>query len=180
MLRNRKRDGNASDSPPQPDGGFQALDQMANWVRFAETKATILTAGLGVVTTVLMTNSRSIFTAMMAGCPQALIVGLLAALTIGAFVYTLFWLTTAIGPRNNSASTHLNRFAWPTLVNASAEQLSKHALEVEAREDAWAQVIDLSDLAARKFRACGKAVRGFACLVILAVACISTAIALTL
>lgn len=44
------------------DGCFQAMDQMANWVRFADTKATILTAGLGVALTMLMTNAGTITT----------------------------------------------------------------------------------------------------------------------
>ena len=46
------------------DGSFQAMDQVAHWVRFADTKATILTAGLGVVMTMLMTNSGKVVAAL--------------------------------------------------------------------------------------------------------------------
>jgi hypothetical protein len=152
---------------------------MANWVRFADTKATILTAGLGVVLTILMTNAGTIKSAIERGCPAAYVVSTLSALALIAFGYTLFWLVRAIGPQSNVAYTTLNRFAWPTLTKATTDQLSDHARRVDVRIDAWQQVIDLSVLANRKFDACGHAVKGFGVLVVLGVAAVAAAVGFT-
>ena len=161
------------------DGSFQAMDQVANWVRFADTKATILTAGLGVVLTMLMANAGTVATAIKHGCPAAYIVGALAGLALIAFCYALFWLVRAIGPQNNVAYKTLNRFAWPTLFSATTDQLNDHGRKIDVHTDAWRQVIDLSVLANRKFDACGRAVKGFAIFVVIGVACVATAIAFT-
>jgi hypothetical protein len=161
------------------DGSFQSMDQVANWVRFADTKATILAAGVGVVITILMTNSKTIATAIKHGCPDAYIVGSLAALAAITLGYTVFWLVCAIGPQSTVAYNSLNRFAWPTMLKTTTDELTDHADRVDARADAWQQVIDLSILANRKFAACGRAVKGFAALVVLGVACVATAIGFT-
>jgi hypothetical protein len=155
------------------------MDQMANWVRFADTKATILTAGLGVIVTMLMTNADTITKAMKEGCPAAYVVGSLSGLALSAVGYTLFWLVRAIGPQSRVAYNTVNRFAWPTLTKATADQLIDHAHKVDVRTDAWQQVIDLSSLANRKFDACGRAVKGFAVLVVVSVAVVSLAIGFT-
>lgn len=152
------------------------MDQMAHWVRFADTKATILTAGLGVVLTMLMTNADTIAEAIRMGCPSAYIVGTLSGLALISFGYTLFWLVRAIAPRRKVAYDTLNRFAWPTLNKATTEQLTEHVRKVDVRTDAWQQVIDLSVIADRKFDACGRAVKGFAFLVLLGVAAVATAV----
>jgi hypothetical protein len=177
-----RRHKTASDTTPEDkpgDGGFQAMDQMANWVRFADTKATILTAGLGVVLTMLVTNADTITNAVKDGCPASYVVGTLSALALIAFGYTLFWLVRAIGPQSNVAYNTLNRFAWPTLTKATTDQLTDHARKIDVRTDAWQQVIDLSILANRKFDACGRAVKGFAVLVVLGVAAVAVAVGFT-
>lgn len=161
------------------EGGFQAMDQMANWVRFADTKATILTAGLGVILTMLMNNAKTVTTAFSQGCVQALVMGILALGALGAFLYTLFWLVWAIGPQTSTKYSRLNRFAWPSLRQATAEQLAEHADQVDVRQDAWQQVIELSELAGRKFDACAKAVKGFALLAVLGLSCVVVALGLT-
>ncbi|PKQ18072.1 MAG: hypothetical protein CVT68_05265 [Actinobacteria bacterium HGW-Actinobacteria-8] len=152
---------------------------MAAWVRFADTKATILTAGLAAVATMLVGKSSSIFAAVSAGCVQGYVVGGLGVVAIGALFYTLFQLAMAIGPRTSATSPGLNRFAWPTLLDVTAENLSEHAATVDPRRDAWRQVIDLAAIADRKFRACNRAVWGFVGFVVAAVTCIGTAAALT-
>lgn len=161
------------------DGAFQAMDQIANWVRFADTKATILTAGLGVVMTMLVTNADTIVAAIEEGCAGAAIVGGLAAGAVLAVAWTLFWLVRAIGPQSAITYQRLNRFAWPSLHHTTAADLTQHASRVDVRDDAWQQVIDLSALARRKFKACGYAVSGFASLVVLGIACVLVAIMLT-
>lgn len=162
-----------------PDGGFQAMDQMANWVRFADTKATILTAGLGVILTMLMTNAKTVTAAVAKGSIQAFVVGPLALGALAAFLWTLFWLVRAIGPQTSTKYAQLNRFAWPALQSATAEQMLEHTTRVDVRLDAWQQVLDLSHLAGRKFEACSKAVKGFALLAILGLSCVAVSMGLT-
>lgn len=161
------------------DGAFQAMDQMANWVRFADTKATILTAGLGVVLTMLMTNAGIVTGAVGKGSLQAFIVAPLVLGALTAFLWTLYWLVRAIGPQTSTKYSQLNRFAWPSLQGATAEQMSEHGKQVDVRVDAWQQVLDLSELAGRKFDACAKAVKGFAFLAILGLSCVVVSIGLT-
>lgn len=152
---------------------------MANWVRFADTKATILMAGLGVVLTMLMTNCKTIIAVLNSGCTDAFVVGTLSGLALLAVCYTLYWLVCAIGPQSRVAYRTLNRFAWPTLVGATTGELLTHVAKTDVREEAWQQVHDLSELAQRKFHACGRAVWGFAALVVLGVACVVAAISFT-
>jgi hypothetical protein len=162
------------DAKPE-DGAFQAMDHMANWVRFADTKATILTAGLGVILTMLMANADIVTGAIKQGYPDACIVGTLASLALLAVGYTLFWLMRAIGPQRRVSDNTLNRFAWPTLIKAKTDQLIHHTQNIDVRVDAWQQVVDLSVIASRKFDACGRAIKGFAILVILGVATVVAA-----
>lgn len=148
------------------------MDQLANWVRFADTKATILTAGLGVVLTMLINSARTIIDAMDESYVAAAVVSGLAGGALFSVGWTLFWLVRAIGPQNKVFYARLNRFAWPSLVRATPEQLLEHTSQTDVRADAWQQVLDLSTLAERKFSACGKAVYGFAALVLFGTVCV--------
>lgn len=157
------------------DGGYQSLEQIANWVRFADTKVTVLTAGLGVVLTMTMTNIGSVIRAVGAGQVQACVMGVLIAFTVSAFAYTLAWLTRALGPQSGIEYAELNRFAWPSLAGASVADLTEHVKLRQVSDDAWQQVIDLASVASRKFRACGRAVYGFAGFVACSVVLVATA-----
>lgn len=152
MRRNRPRrdpEPDRADASPA-DGGFQAMDQMANWVRFADTKATILTAGLGVILTMLITNAKTVATAIKHGCADAYVVGSLAVLTIMAVIYTLFWLVRAIGPQRKVNYKSINRFAWPSLIKATTDELTAHTASADVRQETWRQVLDLSALIHRR------------------------------
>lgn len=151
------------------------MDQMGHWVRFADTKATILTAGLGVVLTMLINNVDTVVASTKEGCQQATVVWLLGGLTTIAFLATLWFLVRAIGPRRHQARHGINRFAWPSLQGATADQLVTHAATTDPTADAWQQVTDLARLADRKFRACEHAIHCFAALVVLGSACVVTA-----
>lgn len=182
MRRNRALSppsGNGKNGEPA-DGSFQSLDQMANWVRFADSKATILTAGFGVLLTMLISNARTIAIAIRESCLAAAVVGVLAAGAVLAATWTLYWLVRAIAPQSALQHSHVNRFAWPSLLKVTPEELSQHAELVDVRNDVWQQVIDLSTLANRKFDACSKAVHGFAVLTILGLACVAVATSLTI
>lgn len=181
----RSRAGNPPPAPPvcdQPhvasraDGGQQALDQVANWVRFADTKATIMTAALGVALTMLMTNARTIAIGIKLDHPGAYIVSALAFITLLAFCYTLYWLLRSIAPELGVRYRGINRYAWPALVDRTADKVIEHADTTDVRMELWQQVIDLADMANRKFDACSRAIRGFAVFVTASLVCVVVAI----
>jgi hypothetical protein len=161
------------------EGSIQAIEQIGNWVRFADTKATILAAGLGVVLTMLVTNATTFIKALTKGCEPAFIVGGLAGVTILALLWTLFWLIRAIAPHGKVPYSELNRFAWPSLAGTTIDQLLTHVSQADMDTDAWQQVLDLSRIAKRKFDACVKVTYGFAFLVIASLSCAITAAAFT-
>jgi len=159
-----------------PDGAFQAMDHAANSVRFADSKATILAAGLGVLTTVLMSNTASVISAIRSGSCGSVAVSFLGIAAVLSFFWTLGWLVNAIVPRRTVTGGSMNRFAWPTLTSATGADLMEHADLSDVREEAWRQVADLSRIADRKFRATHKAVFGFGGLVASAVLVVGTSL----
>lgn len=158
-------------SLPLADGSQQALDHAANWVRFADTKATVLTAALGVVMTMLITNTPHIVKAAGTTEEATTRFGILALVTASAFLFTLACLVHAIAPRR-AASGMLNRFSWPELAAANYERIVKHNEVVPAHEDAWKQTLTLARVADEKFRACRFATYGFAVFIVSAVVCV--------
>jgi hypothetical protein len=161
------------------DGAFQSMDQIANWVRFADTKATILVAGLGVVLTMIVGNFKTVVSAIDKGNPEAAILYALCGIAVVAFVWTLAWLLVAIGPRRRTSLPGINRFAWPTLTTTDAQTLIERGHTDDVREDAWRQVVDLSRLAAKKFAASSKAIWGFGILIATGAALVIASIAIT-
>jgi hypothetical protein len=161
--------GLASRAGVTPSGSLEAIDHMAAWVRFADTKATVLAAGLGVVVTMLASSTSTVVKALGGGCGGKMTVGGLALITALAFLWTLFWLVRAIAPRNRLPYNGLNRFAWPSLVGATAEQLVAHAAASDVEVDAWQQVVDLAGVAREKFDAVKHAVYGFGLLIVVGV-----------
>lgn len=174
-----KRRGHTAPAAAAQDGSNQALDQIANWVRFADTKATVLTAGLGVAMTMLAGNSTIILNATRQSWVSGLCVGTLAVLALIAFLWTLSWLIKAIGPQREVGYIQPNRFSWPSLARASAADLKQHRASSSVTEDAWQQVLDLSKLADRKFAACEKAVYGLGTLIFLGFSSVMNAMAIT-
>ena len=159
---------------PPAEGSQQALDQAANWVRFADTKATVLTAALGVVMTMLVSSTPNIITAATTSEEATTRFGILACVTAAAFLFTLGWLVHAIAPRRTAAS-RINRFSWPALASIGYEDLVSHKEAVHAHEDAWKQTLVLARVAEEKFRACRLATYGFAAFIISAVVCVMSA-----
>lgn len=148
------------------EGSLQALDHAANWVRFADTKATILTAAFGVVTTLLMNNIALIVQAAMSSESASIGFGSAVVAAAVAFFATLGWLLAALLPRRGGPVT-LNRFSWPSLISASPELLEDHAQRVTVGYDAREQSITLAKIANAKFGACHNAAIWFGVFVII-------------
>jgi hypothetical protein len=161
-MRSRKRSSGAN------DGGLQALDHAANWVRFADTKATIFMAALGVVTTLLVSNGATVVAAATTSEAVAIALTTAAAAAGALFLVTLYWLVNAIIPRSGTDGS-LNRFSWPSLVHADFETLNDHTAVTSARDDALRQALTLARVAEVKFDACRRAGLAFAGFIIVAV-----------
>lgn len=150
-------------------GELQSMEQLANWVRFADTKATILFAGLGVALTLSLSSVSTTAHAVQRGGSSGAIVGITGALTAIAFLWTLSWLLCAINPSRTSGSTTPNRFAWPTLTALDLDEFEGHLDQVDMAADARRQCLDLARLARRKYLACTLAVWGYGVFLLLAV-----------
>lgn len=158
------------------DGALHAMDHVGTWVRFADMKATILAAGLGVILTMLMTNADTIAAAIEDGGTASGILIAVTAATTASAAWTLIWIVRAITPRTGGNTIQSNRFAWPSLSGASADQLSAHLVQTSLQDDGWRQALVLATIADQKFAACTKAVWGFAAFVILASSCVGMAV----
>ncbi len=146
---------------PSSTGSLAALEHIADWVRFADAKATLLAAGLGVVVTMLTSGASTVVKAIGATCTSRLVVGGLAAVTVLSFLWTLIWVIRAITPRKTQLHNTLNRFAWPSLAGVTADELIAHAAAETLEKDAWQQVVNLAAIAKDKFNACTRATYGF-------------------
>ncbi|WP_460800188.1 hypothetical protein [Microbacterium sp. GXF0217] len=156
-------------------GSEQALNQATEWVKFADTKATILTAALGVITTMTVANVPAIVTAMARGTTQTLFVGFAVCVCVGAFAFTLGQLLSAIYPRRHQARG-INRYSWPTLARADVDLVLDHMRQTPAHLDALSQTLVLAAVAEAKFAAVRRAVGGFALLLVSAVTAVVLAV----
>ncbi len=138
------------------DGSARALDQVAEWVRFADTKATVLMAALGVVITLVLSQGATILKAAQRGEAAGIVIGALATLSTVAFVFALVYLVRALTP-SQSADGPVNRFSWPLLASASMDDLQDRLASASVANDAWEQVLVLARTARRKYQLCAAA-----------------------
>lgn len=162
--------------PPSLDdaGAIVAIEQAGEWVRFADTKATILAAGVGVVLAVVATSAADVGSAIKAGGAGAWLVAVLGTATIAMLVLTIGSIARAIRPRIAIEYAHVNRFAWPSVAAHTEQELADRATS-EPHADAWEQVHALSIIARSKFAACTSAITWFALLVLLSFLCVTAA-----
>jgi hypothetical protein len=159
-----------------PEGALEAMEHVANWVRFADTKATILSAGVAAILAMSVSNAKVVVEHINCS-PAGVAVSALAIASVLALLWTVFWLGRAIRPRRTAVTLEPNRFAWPAMSRLPLHDLQLHARTSLRDEDAWRQTYDLARAADEKFTACTRATSGFAVLVIATPACIITAIA---
>lgn len=162
----------SSPSPSdQPEGALEAMEHVSNWVRFADTKATILSAGVAAVLAMSVANAKTVIK-QIDYSPGGITIAALAAISIAAILWTIICIVRAITPNRTTGTLEPNRFAWPAMARLPLEDLQHHARTTLRDEDAWRQTYDLALTANRKFRACKNAAFGFAVLIIATPACI--------
>lgn len=152
-----------SSSLPDEKQAFEyaklAVSETGAWIKNADTKATILSAGLGITASV---------TAGRAAAVWQLITGSNLVLTVAAVLTTAAFITGAVGavwfavrtliPRTN-VSGGRNPFAWPSV--ASSFQENDEAFKDASAPQAWNQVHALALIAAAKYRAFAASLRWF-------------------
>ena len=177
MWRSRRRPDRPQDDARGglgESGAAVALEQVGQWVRFADTKATIIAAGIGVVLSFLAASADEVAAVFLDGGAGAWIVAALGAATLTALVITLTYVVSVIRPRTEVRPHQLNRFAWPAVAEASVSDLEQRAT-TDPQPDAWEQVHSLAQVARRKYAACDVAVCWFAVLVVASVLSVTAA-----
>ncbi|THJ64727.1 hypothetical protein E8P82_14235 [Arthrobacter echini] len=159
----------------EPGGAVIAMEHVANWVRFADTKATILSAGVAAILVMAVSHTKTVI-AGAGTTPQGITVITLAAVSVAALLWTLFWIIRAIRPSRETGTLDPNRYAWPAMSRLPLLDLQHHVRTITGDEDAWRQTHDLAKMADSKFTACRKATTGFAALILATPACIITAL----
>ncbi|PZE86603.1 hypothetical protein EDF31_101616 [Curtobacterium sp. PhB142] len=136
-----------------------AVSETGAWIKNADTKATILAAGLGATATV--TASRAAPTwALIAGSNQVLSIAAVIAVSVfvvGA-VGTVWCAVRTLIPRTN-VSGGRNPFAWPSV--ASSFVVDDSEFQKASAKQAWNQVHALALIAKAKYEAFALALRWF-------------------
>ncbi|SFB38885.1 hypothetical protein SAMN05192575_109176 [Nocardioides alpinus] len=163
------------DPEPTDDGAMNALSEIAQWVRFADTKAGLLAAGLGVILAGTVAQAATIVDAVASGGALGALTAVLFALWSASALTLVWFLMSAIGPRTSTSGPTINRFAWPSLPGIPVADLTQHVSGTTRDADAWRQVVDLSTVAASKYQACGRAVLAFMIVVVVTAAMVALA-----
>lgn len=157
-------------------GGVVAHDQVAQWVRFADTKATILLAALGIVTTLLVTQLHLVAYEIRDDHGTGrVILSSLATIAVAAFAAALLNLVKAISPRTGTDNA-LNRFGWPSVATHTNDEIRQHVRTADPVAEIWDQIRLLSVLARNKFAALRAAIFAFSVYVSASIATLVVAI----
>lgn len=139
-----------------------AIQETGNWIKNADTKATVVAAVLGVSLTLLGGQSAQILKAL--GSENGILSKVLVVALVGVAVFsiaTLFFVTSALRPRT-PRSSGLNRFSWPAM--AGRDSAPKSFEPETCAEEAWEQAYLLSRIAQIKYKRFGWAINSFLCL----------------
>lgn len=129
------------------------------WIKNADTKATILAAGLGVMSSVVASQAGRIVD--LYTHPAAAVVCIaviLSAIFIGGLAGAVICVFRVLSPRTD-VTDGPNVFAWPSVAkfgSATASEFSDFSAP-----KAWAQAFDLAKIAQAKFAAFALALRWF-------------------
>lgn len=149
----RRKGGSVAASPPDWEQSKLAIQETGGWIKNADAKATILAGSFGLSLTFAVPRLLESLPNVMA-VPFAFGVWMVFAVAflLSASI-TGFSIVRALIPRMSSDSSAPNRFAWPSLAQASVEGLPPVvAADDQVRREAWAQAASLARVAVTKFR----------------------------
>jgi hypothetical protein len=142
-----------SRDPRPDDGALVAMDQVGQWVRYADTKAGLVAAGFAAVLVLITGQVDDVVTTMKSGRDWMAVCIVLAVLVVAAAVITLWNLIDAIVPRPRGEGPVNNRFAWPALKEMDRSGLRAHLAATTVADDAWEQTLALAKIADQKYEA---------------------------
>jgi len=149
----RRRGSSAAASPPDWEQSKLAIQETGGWIKNADAKATFLAGSFGLSLTFAVPR-------LLESLPSVLAVPFASGVwTVFAVVFLLsasitgFSIVRALIPRMASDPSSPNRFAWPSLAQASIERLPPAVLtDDQVQREAWAQATSLARVAVTKFR----------------------------
>tara|TARA_R110002020_G_scaffold88666_5_gene217453 strand:- start:6890 stop:7432 length:543 start_codon:yes stop_codon:yes gene_type:complete len=149
----RRKGRQVSASPPDWEQSKLAIQETGGWIKNADAKATILAGSFGLSLTFAVPR-------LLESVPDVMAVPFAFGIwTVFAIAFLLsasitgFSLVRALIPRMSSDPNSPNRFAWPSLAQASVGGLAPVvATDDQVRQEAWAQAASLARVAVTKFR----------------------------
>lgn len=142
-------------APPDAGTGWEdaelVIQETGNWIRNADTKATVLAAALALTISTSVTHCAGVLAAYhdrggSIGRWIIIVASLVAAATL---LLSIFNVYKTLVPRT-TPETAFNRFGWPSIATCPhpPTKLEPGAL----RDDAWRQCYQLALIAQGKFR----------------------------
>lgn len=149
----RRKSGQMTASPPDWEQSKLAIQETGGWIKNADAKATILAGSFGLSLTFAVPRLLESLPDVMA-VPFAFGVwAVFAVVFLLTASITGFSIVRALIPRMSSDPTSPNRFAWPSLAQASAGGLPPAiSTDDQIRREAWEQAASLARVAVTKFR----------------------------
>lgn len=127
-----------------------AVSETGAWIKNADTKATILAAGLGVAISVTAGRAAAVWQLIMGPNTALSVVSTAAALVFALGVVGSIWCAVrTLIPRTNVTGGR-NPFAWPSV--ASSFEANDEEFGKASAQQAWNQAHALARIAAAKYR----------------------------
>jgi len=138
----------------QDDGALAAMDQIGQWVRYADAKAGLVAAAAAAVLALAAGNAADIVETWDRGGGWRVAITTLVVGAAVAGVVTFWALAQALAPRPLGGPPKPNRFSWPSLSALTSDELAAHVTATSVHDDAWQQARVLASIAEAKFRWC--------------------------
>lgn len=147
-----------------------AVQEVGGWIKNADSKVTVLAAGLGVTLAAVAAQAGAIAKGVgHAPACTSLIIVTLAMLFAVSILSSAIYICLALYPRDGGVTID-NRFSWTTLSKWAA--VPDEVVASNGIEDAWRQAQELARIAKLKFRAFRTALLLFGLAAVFAFACI--------
>lgn len=170
------RIGRSSRTAPDEKLAFEyaksAITEFGAWIKNADTKATVLAAGFGAVSTITASRTAAVMNVIFDGTEGwRIAVAVVAVAFAVAAVVTLWFLVSALVPRRD-VSGGRNAFAWPSVATFTPDDDTFNAASAPM---AWEQARALARIAEAKFAAFQSALYSFVAVVVFAAVIVGVA-----
>lgn len=157
-------------SKPAPDEKLafeyakSAVTEFGAWIKNADTKATVLAAGFGAVSTITAGRASAVLAVISDGTEGwRTAVAVIAVAFVVASISTLWFLIKALAPRRKISGGR-NAFAWPSV--AASFTPDDETFDAASSAMAWRQAHALAYIAREKFAAFESALFSFVAVIV--------------